>query len=619
MITDRDNLAFLPHPRHLTWRPGTLPLADDRLIVLDAEQPQALRFAAGELQAALEARFDLSWHLVAGSAVPPEQVGATLVVLPAAVPRPQGYRLTVGADGVLVQARDAAGVFYAVGTLKQLLSQLDAPALPCLEIVDWPDVAARGVMLDVSRDKVPTMETLFDLVDRLAAWRINQFQLYTEHTFAYRHHPVVWAGASPMTAEQIMVLDAYCRQRFVELVPNQNSFGHMKRWLKHEPYAHLAETHDAFRVPWGTMEGPFSLSPAEPGSLKLLRGLYDELLPNFTSRMVNVGCDETFDLGAGKSRALCEERGEGRVYLDFLREIHRDLARRGYTMQFWGDIAIQHPDLLPELPRDAVALAWGYEAEHPFAEHGERFAAAGVPCYVCPGTSSWNSIAGRTKNALANLRNAAESGLAHGAAGYLITDWGDNGHWQHHPISLLGFAMGAAYAWCLAANADLDVAPLVSRFAFDDLTGAMGRVAHDLGNVYLEPGLVPPNASVLFWILQQQYVDGRDLALEPQDLRHTLDAIDEAVAPLDRARMARPDAALIEREFRNGARLLRHACRHALWRLEGVGDAAALAADLEAALAAYEQLWLTRNRPGGLEDSLARFQALRAAYDDGAI
>ena len=96
-------------------------------------------------------------------------------------------------------------------------------------------------MLDISRDKVPTMETLYALVDLLAGWKINQLQLYTEHTFAYRQHPEVWAEASPLTGQEILGLDAYCRKRFVELVPNQNSFGHMHRWLKHARYAPLAE------------------------------------------------------------------------------------------------------------------------------------------------------------------------------------------------------------------------------------------------------------------------------------------------------------------------------------------------------------------------------------------
>src|SRR3989304_4735960 len=112
---------------------------------------------------------------------------------------------------------------------------------PECHIADWPDFTHRGVLLDVSRDKVPTMETLFDLVDLLASWKINQVQLYMEHTFAYRGHEVVWQHASPLTGDEIEALDTFCGNRYVGLVPNQNSLGHMHRWLIHEPYRRLAE------------------------------------------------------------------------------------------------------------------------------------------------------------------------------------------------------------------------------------------------------------------------------------------------------------------------------------------------------------------------------------------
>src|SRR5207342_333696 len=123
---------------------------------------------------------------------------------------------------------------------------------------DWPDFAVRGVMLDISRDKVPTMATLYEMVNLFASLKINQLQLYTEHTFAYSQHEEVWRNASPMTAEEIQFLDQYCKQRFIELVPNQNSFGHMERWLKHEKYRHLAESPDGSVWPDGTrIDEPF--------------------------------------------------------------------------------------------------------------------------------------------------------------------------------------------------------------------------------------------------------------------------------------------------------------------------------------------------------------------------
>ncbi|MEA3309722.1 MAG: glycoside hydrolase family 20 zincin-like fold domain-containing protein [Chloroflexota bacterium] len=606
-------IQFLPAPRQLTWGKGELALTDQRLILLHGAAPAELTFAAQRFQSALQEQFALTWQLAAGHSLPATELGLTLTVHPEAVPQPEGYHLTIDQHGIHVQAHDAAGIFYAVNTLNQLLSQLATPALPTVETHDWPDYPVRGLMLDISRNKVPTMETLFALIERLSTWNVNQIQLYMEHTFAYRNHPVVWAEASPLTAEEIMALDAYCQERHIELVPNQNSFGHLKPWLIHEPYRELAETHEKVPTPWNTMfQGPFSLAPTEPGSLALLRELYDELLPNFSSRTFNVGFDETFDLGTGKSKELCEKRGVGRVYLDFLQQVYAEVTRRGYTMQFWGDIIIQHPDLIPELPSDAIALEWGYEADHPFDEHGAAFAAAGIPYYVCPGTSAWCSLSGRTDNALGNLQNAAANGLKHGSTGYLNTDWGDRGHWQQLPISYLGFAMGAAYSWCLESNRELDVPAVVSRFAFDDPSGVLGQVAYDLGNIYRVPGYVPRNSNVLFWVLQGTFVDAERLAqFEPADIQRTLAAIDTAIAPLDAAQSTRPDAGLIQAEFQFTARLLRHSCRRALLLLEADSlTRDELTLELESLLETYRERWLARNRPGGLEDSIARFKAV---------
>ncbi len=612
--------VFLPAPRRLDWLEGTFDVARHATILLDPKHPQALRFAAQRYRDALATSHGVKGELIATSASPGDDIGLTLLIMPEAVQMPEGYRLRITAAGIVVHGHDAAGVFYGVCTLIQLLEQAKLRPLPCLEIVDWPDFSARGVMLDVSRNKVPQMGTLFDLVDRLAAWKVNQVQLYTEHTFAYRNHREVWEHASPITGEEILELDAFCRERFIELVPNQNSFGHMENWLPNPRYAHLAETHEVFQTPWNTtMKGPFGLAPEHPGSIELVRGLYDELLPHFSSRQFNVGLDETIDLGQGASKEICEQRGVGRVYLDFLKRIYADVSRRGFTMQYWGDIIVHYPDLVPELPKDAIALEWGYEFDHPFDEHGALFAAAGVPYYVCPGTSSWNSIAGRTDNALGNLLRAAENGRSHGALGYLITDWGDRGHWQHLPVSYLGFGAGAGYAWCVDSNRDLDVARAMSLFAFDDPSGTMGRIAYDLGNVYQVPG-VPRlhNSSVLFWLLQDapQLHSPAD-AVPAASFEATVARIDAILSGLDAAPMARPDADLVKREFANGGRLLRHACRRGLQRIAGDDLAerkAELLADLEEAIAEHEALWLSRNRPGGLELSLKRFDRLLAAY-----
>jgi hypothetical protein len=612
------DLQLLPRPHSLTYSGGTTVLPDRQFIVLGGPAPPDLFLIGERLQQALQQHAEVDWSIVTGKNVPADRVGLRLSAAPQAANHPQGYRLAITPTSMLISAGTAAGLFYGGQTLIQMLAQ-GGRELPQVVINDRPDFPNRGVMLDISRDKVPTLETLFDLIDLLASWKFNQLQLYTEHTFAYQAHPEVWAETSPLTGQEILALDDYCRARFIELVPNQNSFGHMRRWLTLARYNHLAECPAGCDTEWGYFDEPFTLCPGDPGSLDLLRSLMDELLPHFSSRQFNVGCDETVDLGQGRSRAVIAERGQGRVYLDFLLKIYREVSARGRTMQFWGDIIMAYPELVSELPPDVIALEWGYEADHAFADHSAKFAASGLPFYVCPGTSSWNTIAGRTNNALENLRNAAEHGLKHGAAGYLITDWGDNGHWQPLPVSYLGWAYGAGLAWAYDANREQDMAQAVSLHAFRDPTGILGRVAYDLGNAYLEAAVPIHNNSVLFRILQESPVDiAARAGLTKANLEKTLNYIDEVTAALDDARPNRPDADLIRREFRWAADMLRHACRRGIWSL-GQDDFAMrqqLAQHAAQLQTEHRQIWLARNRSGGLSDSQARFEKMRRDYDE---
>ena len=247
-----------PQPQELIWSGETWILPASGLIVLDGARPQALVLAAKQLQETLRAQAGVTWEIVASATAPADQQRAVLRAVPGSTHCDQGYRISVSQGQIEVTASEPVGVFYAVQTLVQLIRQTRNP-LPTLRCRDWPDFPQRGVLLDISRDKVPSRRTLLDLVDRLSSWKINQLQLYTEHTFAYRNHPEVWAEASPMTGEDILVLDAYCRERFVELVPNQNTFGHMARWLRHPAYRHLAECPDGCETAWGFLPA-FSLS-----------------------------------------------------------------------------------------------------------------------------------------------------------------------------------------------------------------------------------------------------------------------------------------------------------------------------------------------------------------------
>lgn len=611
--------VLLPSPQEMDLSGGFLALPQQLCIVIPGAH---LLFEAQTAQDALVHHAGVHWPIVAAH----NYSGAGLVLLiDDSLPRPQSYYLTIAEGRIILRGADPAGVFYGICTLRQLLRQYNN-MLPSGHIHDWPDYPARGVMLDISRDRVPRRRALYDLIDRLASWKINQVQLYMEHTFAYQNHPVVWADASPFTGQEILELDAYCRQRHVTLLPNQNSLGHMERWLKHPRYRHLAECPDGFfMAEWNRAMPPTSLNAADPASIAFMGELYDELLPHFSCETFNVGGDEPWEMGRCRSKPTADTIGAGRMYLNYLLQLHKLVTSRGRRMMFWDDIIVNHPELVPELPRDITAMVWGYEADHPFDERCALFNGSGIPFYVCCGTSSWNSIAGRTTNALGNLYNAASNGLKHGAVGYLITDWGDNGHWQPPPVSYLGFAYGAALSWALTANTDLDLPAALDWFAFEDAARVMGQLVYDLGNVYTLPGLARHNGHILFDILQAGRTDADRLKTELAEahragsLRAALDRIDAIMQPLESARMARPDSALICAEYSLCADLLRHACRRALHLLgEGDDTPAALLADLDTLIERCRENWLARSRPGGLSDSLARFGPLRAVYEQAA-
>lgn len=612
---------LIPYPRHFSLYKGFCKLKPHQKILIDYSSLELLNFGL-LAQKLLQETAGIEWELTAWSGLPPRELGLRLALNPH-LQGSESYQLQVYTHVIELEAADPPGLFYGLMTLKQLFRQYPTDRLPCLFIRDWPDFRHRGFMLDISRDKVPTQTSLYRLVDQMAELKLNQLQLYMEHTFAYTGHEEVWKDATPLTGQEILLLDRYCRERFVELVPNQNSFGHLHRWLTHPRYRSLAECAHP-------NQKPFSLCPLDPAALDLLASWYSELLPHFSSRQFNIGCDETHDLGKGRSREACEKLGTGRVYLDFLSKIHALASQRGHVPQFWGDIILHHPALIPEIPRPIIALNWGYEADHPFEEECQSFAAAGIPFYVCPGTSSWNSLGGRTDNALTNLCQAAQAGLKHHAIGYLITDWGDHGHWQPWAISLLPLSYGASLAWCASTNQALDLCQAANLHVFKDPGNQMASFAFDLGNTYQKTGIHLHNQSVLFYLLlhpTKKLGEGLSQGLDLSALKDTKCWLDQLYNRLETLKSQRSDGHLLVDEFKWATQMLMHACRLAILRLKNNGlSIPELPADIRRSLATnwrslmndFQRIWLARNRQGGLCDSMIPMKKLLSLYENNA-
>ena len=606
---------LLPRPRRARRTPGRLVPRKKLAVVGAAGGDSWTRRIAGLLRRTVDRRRH-------GIRTGPDSAATTIALQKSSRGRgEQWYRLRIDSDGIRLTASDECGFRYGALTLGQLLNA-GGLAIQCMEIEDWPDFQVRGVMLDISRDRVPTMGTLERLIEKLACWKINQIQLYMEHTFAYRGHESVWRGASPMTGRQIRALDEFCRERCIELVPNQNSLGHLERWLKIPRYASLAECSGPWKTPWGEERRQATmLCPTDPRSVRLIGSLYGQLLPNFSSGLLNVGCDEPWELGQGRSRSACRRRGADRVYFDYLMKIRRLARRHGRRIMFWADWLEKYPSLAFDLPDDTIPLIWGYEADYPFDRLCARLARSEKDYYVCPGTSSWCSFGGRTRNCLTNLRRAARSGKSHRAAGYLITDWGDFGHRQYWPVSYGGFLYGAAASWCFETNADIDVAAALSRHVFESPSDEAGKLWLEAGRVHERSQVRLNNRTILFACMQAGLGDPKSVEGLAQG---RAEGMAEQVAELEgaagRATFGGPDGRLVKDELRATLAVLGHACKRAAFnvaRRVGRRPRTSLrwfAEDMRRIIERHRALWLRRNRPGGLASSVSHYRRILKEY-----
>ncbi len=563
----------------------------------------------------------------------------------------EGYTLTIEEDSIALWGDSPVGLARGAQTLCQVLAQAH-DGVPTLRIADAPAFRWRGVMLDVSRGKVPTLETLRRVVDVISAFKLNMLQLYVEHTFAFRSHPTIGREWGALTPEEIVDLDAYCRDRYVQLAPCLQSFGHLRRILELPDYAHLAES-----------EARWSLAPVREESYGLLDDLYGDHLACFSSLYLNVCSDETYDLGTGQSQAVAAREGPGRLFLGHMQRLHALAAAHGRTMMIWDDMFLHYPELLAEAPRDAILLNWWYEAMEHYPQV-DTVHATGMRQIVCPGTSSWGTLFPRLDNARANIRAMAADGRRVGALGVLTTDWGDNGHPNLLGNSWYGYAYGAAESWSPGRTDDATFERGFSRLFFGAHESANALEAlRALSAACLLPGLQQMNGSRTLAMFFGHPLVPPPLDLTPEQLAfrgamlrvHGIQAPHQSIEELEEeykrpvpsetlARMRAlaasaldhmsrlhgidAEAALTLDEMRLAARQIGHAAVMAQLgrRITDVpqeGDRATLAAELSLVKRdahdmrrEYERLWLTRNKPQGLWLTLDQFDATAAVLDE---
>lgn len=464
-------MYIIPRPQQWYQKEGTFTLKYDRRIVLNSNCPPEVYEDAQMLQQDLEEYAGFCTTISCG--IPENgdiclQLGEHM--------KEQEYTLLVQAHGICITGGSAVGIFYGIQTLRQIIEQCGC-CIPYTIIVDQPKILHRGFYHDVTRGRIPTMDYLKKLVDRMAFYKLNQLQLYMEHTFLFRGFSEVWRDDTPLTAEDILELDAYCRKRHIELVPSIACFGHLYKVLRTKTYGELCEMPGMEKEPFGFVDRMrhHTLDVSNPESIQLVKALIDEFMPLFTSQYFNICADETFDLGKGKSAALAEEKGTQRLYLDFVKELCEYVVSKGKTPMFWGDIICEFPEAVQELPKETICLNWGYDADWP-EDSTRKLSEAGARLYNCPGVSGWDQLVNQIRVSYENISRMCQYASNYHAEGLLNTDWGDCGHINHPDFSLPGMIYGAAFSWNLEIPEFEDINRQISRVAYGDETETLASV-----------------------------------------------------------------------------------------------------------------------------------------------
>jgi len=514
---------------------------------------------------------------------------------------------------VLIRSSSVSGALYGFYTLYQLALQDE---LQEMIIQDSPDLEVRGVMIDISRNKIPSMDQLMILISELSLMKINHLELYVEgFSFLVKALPE-GESLTPLTAEEFTFLQEYAKKLSIDLVPNMNGLGHMSDWLTLEKYRHLAEKEDGFMA-WGHHFKASTLFPLNPDSLKLVETMYEELLVCSKSKFFNMNLDEPFELGQGKSKEECEKTSKVEVYLNYVSKLSDFVKSHQLTPLMWGDVVIHHPEAYSLLPKDVILCDWGYDYDYPFERHAKELSEHGVKFLLSPGTSSWNSFASRNKDMLATTLGANQAAKKYQGLGVMTTDWGDFGHLQYHPFSYRGYLYHAGCSWGEEPtqnelNEWLDVFILKQK--------GLSSILHQLSTYSELENQYVYNSTLVFQTMMFTDPDLRTpIALRSDFLKQSIlsrpmtdKAMDDILKLiLNQKELLKSYDSLEADEINNCISMMALSINFQKKIIHGLplsSDDSNLAQKI---IQTHQILWLKRNRSGGMNQSLSRLVSLK--------
>ena len=536
---------------------------------------------------------------------------------------PQAYEIAVNKKCVKCYYSDNQGKHNAILTLHQLLKN-KSKLTTCL-IKDRPDFEIRSVMIDISRNKVFTLQTLKEVIDNLALVKINDVQLYIEgRSFYFESMSKYYDNPEHfLTGSDVIELRKYANDRNIELTPNTNCFGHMAYWLNQKDLNHLAYKKDGFVWSHNGLRGyAQTIDPTNKQAKELVYTLFEDLLKYYpNTKYFTIGGDEPFEL------LFPEKDPNGKkLYEDHLYDVTNYVKDKNIIPCMWGDVIKEYPSMIEKF-NDVLFLEWGYEAGHFNDDKCSFYKKHNKDFMVCCGTSSWLSISGRMDNMFKNYEEASIYGRKYNAKGFMITDWNDGAAFSQLVTLMACYIYGACYAYNSNVNKEV-VAHFIDKNVYHS---KLTDKVIELGRYNIKETISPNNMTRLFIMLYVCQIDGINIDINSysdcyalfsrQDVLNYEECL-KTKEFLDNWNLTFKEnkANQYSKELMFSYRLIRHALNlnFAYIKLKNItcscDEIKDLLKDINEIIDDYNKIWFKRNKESDFKYSLLRLRLLRKKY-----
>ena len=330
------------------------------------------------------------------------------------------YYLSISQDGIIASSETERGLFYSIITLIKLVECYTVEALPAVEIKDWSDAEIRCDYLDL-RSIHPPFEHILENIKTIAEAKLNGVVIEYEDKLPIGEPFNVHNDYFSFTDEMLNKLKDCCKQNFIEIIPLQQSFGHLEYILKKEKYMYLREVEYAVG----------EMCPLRNGAFDVSKALIEAMIKRHPeSRFLHIGCDEVWSLGQSEE-CKADGRTKNEIFIEYVNKLIDVVCKCGKIPLFWHDMLENaSEDELSRLDKRAIICIWIYNGNDLIARVDDfitKLDSLNLHYWACPSVRCWDEDDRQNypvlTQRLKNISNWSTCISRHNIKGVINTNW----------------------------------------------------------------------------------------------------------------------------------------------------------------------------------------------------